>query len=76
MKKNIGKYQKNLTKWELGKVQQMLERELIIKAMVWKYMISENAARRMYDETDDSNRDNLRKLAENYKASARMSFFC
>ncbi|WP_295159165.1 hypothetical protein [Selenomonas sp. AE3005] len=54
----------------------MLERELIIKAMVWKYMISENAARRMYDETDDSNRDSLRKLAENYKASARMSFFC
>ena len=54
----------------------MLERELIIKAMVWKYMISENAARRMYYETDDSNRDNLRKLAENYKASARMSFFC
>ena len=54
----------------------MLEREFIIKALVWKYMISESSARRMYDETIDTNRDNLRKLAENYKASARMSFFC
>ncbi|MBO6202347.1 MAG: hypothetical protein J6O13_02335 [Selenomonas sp.] len=54
----------------------MLEREFIIKALVWKYMISESAARRMYDETVADGRENLRKLAENYKTSARMSFFC
>ena len=54
----------------------LLEREFIIKALVWKYMISESAARRMYDETVADGRENLRKLAENYKASARMSFFC
>ncbi len=54
----------------------MLERELIVKALVWKFMISESAARRMYDNTVGTDRDNLRKLAENYKASARMSFFC
>ena len=53
----------------------MLERELIIKALVWKYMISESSARRMYDETVSAGSDNLRKLAESYKASARMSFF-
>jgi hypothetical protein len=53
----------------------MLERELIIKASVWKYMISESSARRMYDETVSTGSDNLRKLAENYKTSARMSFF-
>ena len=50
----------------------MLERELIIKALVWKYMISESSARRMYDETISTGSDNLRKLAESYKASARM----
>ena len=53
----------------------MLERELIIKALVWKYMISESSARRMYDETVSTGSDNLRKLADSYKASARMSFF-
>ena len=54
----------------------MLEKDLIIKAMVWKYMISESAARHMYDNTAETGRENLRKIAENYKASARMSFFC
>ncbi|SHK40229.1 hypothetical protein SAMN05216582_103137 [Selenomonas ruminantium] len=53
----------------------MLERELIIKALVWKYMISDSAARRMYDETASNGRENLKKLAESYKAAARMSFF-
>ncbi len=53
----------------------MLERELIIKALVWKYMVSDSAARRMYDEMASSSNENLKKLAENYKAAARMSFF-
>lgn len=53
----------------------MLERELIIKALVWKYMVSDSAARRMYDEMASNGSENLQKLAASYKASARMSFF-